>query len=176
MTALISQGRQAFPVRESGPQGLRRPRFSFFRFTCQTARNLAAPSPAESPAGETKTHPPDAATRTWPCLNGRMLGHRVNSEGLRRCAIAPSGGAPKRTYIGFGELYCQPFDTRKKPCGSAEIGNFCPPAAWPHESLPRSSRARRQPPKPVGATVPRRTAATFLGRSWPHRSGRRNRG
>src|SRR6476646_795413 len=34
----ISLRRQAFSGRGSGPQGLRRPRFSFFRFTCQTAR------------------------------------------------------------------------------------------------------------------------------------------
>jgi len=38
-----------------------------------------------------------------------MLGHRVNSEGLRGRANAPSGGAPKRTYIGFGDGFCQPF-------------------------------------------------------------------
>ena len=34
-----------FSDRGSGPQGLRRPRFSFFRFTCQTARNQAVPLP-----------------------------------------------------------------------------------------------------------------------------------
>ena len=28
---------------QSSPQGLRRPRFSFFRFTCQTARNHDGP-------------------------------------------------------------------------------------------------------------------------------------
>jgi hypothetical protein len=30
-----------------------------------------------------------------------MLGHRVNSEGLRGHAIALGGGAPKRGYIVF---------------------------------------------------------------------------
>ena len=30
-------------ARGRGPQGLRRPRFSFFRFTCQTARDRVAP-------------------------------------------------------------------------------------------------------------------------------------
>src|ERR1700684_3633558 len=40
--------------------------------------------------------------------HGRMLGHRVNSEGLRGRAIALGGGAPKRVYIGFGCRYCQP--------------------------------------------------------------------
>jgi hypothetical protein len=46
MAASSSRRRRTFSGRGSGPQGLRRPRFSFFRFTCQTARNLAAPSPA----------------------------------------------------------------------------------------------------------------------------------
>src|SRR5262249_9344268 len=32
-----------FPHTGDGPQGLRRPRFSFFRFTCQTARDRVAP-------------------------------------------------------------------------------------------------------------------------------------
>src|SRR5262249_9542105 len=32
-----------FPRPGDGPQGLRRPRFSFFRFTCQTARDRVAP-------------------------------------------------------------------------------------------------------------------------------------
>jgi len=38
MTVLFQEKAEAFSVRGSGPQGLRRPRFSFFRFTCQTAR------------------------------------------------------------------------------------------------------------------------------------------
>jgi hypothetical protein len=67
----------------------------------------------------------DAATRTWPRLHGRMLGHRVNSEGLRRRATARGGGAPKRTYIVFGRHNCQPSEPRNKPCGSRKSGNFC---------------------------------------------------
>jgi len=31
-------------VEERSPQGLRRPRFSFFRFTCQTARDRGGPA------------------------------------------------------------------------------------------------------------------------------------
>jgi hypothetical protein len=34
---------KGFPAHGDGPQGLRRPRFSFFRFTCQTARDRVAP-------------------------------------------------------------------------------------------------------------------------------------
>jgi hypothetical protein len=33
--------------------------------------------------------------------------HRVNSEGLRRRAIALSGGTPRTVYIVFGLGYCQ---------------------------------------------------------------------
>jgi hypothetical protein len=134
MTALLPDknpdlSAQAFSVRASGPQGLRRPRFSFFRFTCQTSRNLAAPSsksilPRQVPK-PLKPATSDAATRTWPRLHGRMLGHRVNSEGLRRHATARGDGAPKRTYIVFGRHNCQPSEPRNKPYGSRKIGNFC---------------------------------------------------
>jgi hypothetical protein len=50
MTAALLEKAQTFSVRGSGPQGLRRPRFSFFRFTFQTARSLAAPSSRHAPA------------------------------------------------------------------------------------------------------------------------------
>ncbi len=87
------------------------------------------PTPAST--GGAEAHTSDAATRTWPRDHGRMLGHRVNSEGLRRRTIALGGGAPKSVYIVFGSRDCQPSDMRKKPCGSRESGNFCPfsPAA-----------------------------------------------
>jgi hypothetical protein len=45
----VSSGRPSLRkrilARESGPQGLRRPRFSFFLFTCQTARGPGGPRP-----------------------------------------------------------------------------------------------------------------------------------
>jgi hypothetical protein len=44
-----------------------------------------------------------------------MLGHRVNSEGLRGRAIARGGGAPKRGYIVFALSYCQPSGSENKP-------------------------------------------------------------
>jgi hypothetical protein len=102
--------RRTFSVRGSGPQGLRRPRFSFFRFTCQTARNrdgsvVPTPAPKGSGAG-------DARTSDMAIAHGRMI-HRINSEGLRGRAIAPRGGASKRPYIGFSPRYCQPFNMQK---------------------------------------------------------------
>jgi hypothetical protein len=56
---LFSRRRQAFSDRGSGPQGLRRPRFSFFRFTCQTARrSWRSPSPIRREAAETQDFRP----------------------------------------------------------------------------------------------------------------------
>ncbi len=49
-----------------------------------------------------------------------MLGHRVNSEGLRGRAIALGGGAPKRCYIVFGGRNCQPSDMRIRRLWIAE--------------------------------------------------------
>ena len=90
----------AFSVRGSGPQGLRRPRFSFFRFTCQTPRNLAAPSPANARAAETPR-----------IRHGHKImagcSFTVNSEGLRRRAIAPKRAARREVYIGFRSRHCQ---------------------------------------------------------------------
>ena len=59
MTALFREKACAFSVRGSGPQGLRRPRFSFFRFTCQTAREPHGPHfPANWKADEAKASEP----------------------------------------------------------------------------------------------------------------------
>ena len=99
MAAPLAEKAEAFSVRGSGPQGLRRPRFSFFRFTCQTSRSLATPSPVTS-------EPPKPAHPTWPRA-GRMI-HRMNSEGLRGRVIAPRRRRVQRPYIGFGSRHCQP--------------------------------------------------------------------
>lgn len=72
-----------------GPQGPRRPRFSFFRFNFQTARGWR---PLPEQAGKCRTS--DAPD------NRRMLIH-CSSEELRRRAIAPiADGAPRRVYRG----------------------------------------------------------------------------
>src|SRR5262249_53511636 len=79
-----------------GSQGLRRPRFSFFRFTYQTARGSPPPLPrrAREPA---KQLPPTQVDDKSP-----------KSEELRRRAIPPSGGAPCVGYICSTAGYCQP--------------------------------------------------------------------
>src|SRR5690242_17455299 len=62
MTAPFPEKAEAFSVRGSGPQGLRRPRFSFFRFTCQTARqpcgclSLLGGEPAREPTKPIPRH------------------------------------------------------------------------------------------------------------------------
>ena len=98
MTVSRPEKAEAFPVRGSGPQGLRRPRFSFFRFTCQTSRSLRAPPLPlrDAPAWGAACKGRAAETRTSVMAildHGRMLGHRVNSEGLRGRAIAPRRAA-----------------------------------------------------------------------------------
>jgi hypothetical protein len=111
----------------------------------------------------------DAATRTWPRLYGRMLGHRVNSEGLRRRTIARGGGAPKRVYIVFALHYCQPSGSENMPCGPRETGNSC--RVWRSDSRTAAPRQNAYAQRefavqihPFGALL-RRTAATFLRRS-----------
>jgi hypothetical protein len=76
----------AFPWRitsppESGPQGLRRPRFSFFRFTCQTARDDGSPILGRTEGRRSHELP----TEIGSCPASK-------SEELRRRAIAPSRG------------------------------------------------------------------------------------
>src|SRR5271168_5072537 len=110
----------------------------------------------------------DAATRTWPRDHGPMLGHRVNSEGLRRRAIAPGHGAPKRVYIVFALHYCQPSAPKKAlwivakatilaRSRTALVWHDAPPPAYTRNGNSRSEFGFR--------AMLRRTAATFLRRS-----------
>ena len=69
------------PFRSGGPQGLRRPRFSFFRFTCQTARK---PGGFHSPMGR-------EADEAKASDHNRMPVPAISEE-LRRRAIAPVSG------------------------------------------------------------------------------------
>ena len=76
----------AFPWRiasppKGGPQGLRRPRFSFFRFTCQTARDDGSPILGRTEGRRNYELP----TEIGSCPASK-------SEELRRRAIAPSRG------------------------------------------------------------------------------------
>ena len=134
---------------DRGPQGLRRPRFSFFRFTCQTARNRAVP-PTSKPEGR--------RSLTLP-IGNRKLGHRISVRCFAGASSRPKGGRrAERVYIGLHRALCQHIHARKiagfgRPRCRAEVG-----ADLPH----RNAREARET---VRAAAPRRTAATFLGRS-----------
>jgi hypothetical protein len=80
-------GPKQAPAVDHGPQGLRRPRFSFFRFTCQTARNPErSPLPSIKRKEPPKSHTSDGAGCCSP------------SGSVRGFADTPSrsGGAPRR--------------------------------------------------------------------------------
>jgi hypothetical protein len=100
-TAEVSSGRllaKVSPRAERGPQGLRRPRFSFFLFNCQTARNPAGPAPG-TPESRRSFVLPMRLSEAWsPNI----------SEVLRRRDIAPKAdGAPYQGYIVFNPTRCQ---------------------------------------------------------------------
>ena len=73
----------------------RRPRFSFFRFTCQTAEGpVKVPLlPLFTPRRERKGRRAEPPKSTHPTEPEAV--HRIISEGLRRRAVAPSGNAPR---------------------------------------------------------------------------------
>jgi hypothetical protein len=90
----------------SGPQGLRRPRFSFFRFTFQTARGREAPSPK---VGEEKT-----GEAFLPPTTDRKLGSLFQVRCFERRVFTPRQcGAPVRGYI-FGAPFRVNTITTKK--------------------------------------------------------------
>jgi hypothetical protein len=100
VTAEVSSDRSVRKValsRESGPQGLRRPRFSFFLFTCQTARGRSRPLPFEKP----KSH--------------RSSSLRSGPEAFSLISVRSFRGAPSRrgerravwAYIGPARFQCQ---------------------------------------------------------------------
>ena len=131
---LFSRRRQAFSDRGSGPQGLRRPRFSFFRFTCQTARDQEDPL-SETPESRRSPKPP---TETG-CLV---------TLSVRSFAGAPSrrkaGGAPLWGYIGSGRGPCQQPSSAKFSANS-----YC---GWPRPQP--SCRVFRGPLAPHWRHIP----------------------
>ena len=137
-----------------GPQGLRRPRFSFFRFTCQTARRSRGPPLSGEP-------------RKPPKLQAADRNRRLVTPMVRSFAGAPSrrkrGGAPLWGLYSRGVTVLSTIEYAKFPrrrtlwkAGSVlPVGStgFCPPIGADRPSLGR-------PTDP-----PCRTRATFLPRS-----------
>ena len=132
---------EAIPDRGSGPQGLRRPRFSFFRFTCQTARKPGGfRPPVRQGADEAEASDRD-----------RMLVPAISEE-LRRRAIAPVSGrrAVWRGLYGRHPSIVNHQSIRPNHCGAVAIAEREPTPSF----LQCGNRS-----------APRRTWATFLRRS-----------
>jgi hypothetical protein len=135
-------------LRGSGPQGLRRPRFSFFLFTCQTSRNPKVPSP---PTGERSK--PRASDHY------RKLFH---TGSVRSFEGAPSrrnaDGAPYGRYIGFYRRRCQHIMSEKYHGRSAKTN--VPGIAW-HDGAADPARSCKfrnhggKPPAPYWRHIPR---------------------
>ena len=94
--------------RGRGPQGLRRLRFSFFLFTCQTAREQGCPHPSENRRA-------DEASSSENC---RMAFH-CSSEELQRRVIAAKRGGRRRWVVYRRRL--DPLSTAKFERFAAEI-------------------------------------------------------
>src|SRR5690242_18976883 len=83
--------------RDRGPQGLRRLRFSFFLFTCQTAREQVPPTLRRTEEPTKLRHPRTAGWRfTVPVRSFRGASSRRN-------AVAGADGS----YIGGDPIRCQ---------------------------------------------------------------------
>ena len=77
-------------TRGHGPQGPRRPRFSFFRFTCQTARDQGGPKSSGEPE-QSKPMASDLRSGAWSPISVRSFedapshrGNGVPTEGVFR--------------------------------------------------------------------------------------------
>src|ERR1700751_2760511 len=88
------------------PQGLRRPRFSFFIFTCQTARSPKSPSPhnREPSTGSPSEEAPPTSHRT---TNDNRLASAVDSLILVRSFTGTKtrlGRGPRQRRAQWGGL------------------------------------------------------------------------
>ena len=135
---------------DCGPQGLRRPRFSFFRFTCQTARNREGPTLRRT-GGPSKPYTSD---------QDRKLGHRISVRASQARHRAERRTACRGVYIVLRQGPCQharPQKSRTVFAATCAVQKSAP--------LHAVTRKFHRKVKPVPAAAGRRTAATFLGRS-----------
>jgi len=156
MTALFAKKPKPFTARpsRSGKRSARTPPSTFLFLQIHFSNN-PEPRGSVSADAEKPAHPTRRREHGHK-EHGRMLGHRVNSEGLRGRAIALGGGAPKRCYIVFGLRYCQPSAAKRTAAVHGESGNF---AAFSRRSLLRRKPALRgrQPPR-IHVSARRRAA------------------
>ena len=124
----------AFPWRiasppEGGPQGLRRPRFSFFRFTCQTARDDGSPNPSAGPRVVEATN------------------FRLESEAVQPLKVRSFGGAPSRRHAD-GTPYSGYIRFDPCECQHVMVKNLTPRRCsmkWPFGALRRNGYAALRP-------------------------------
>jgi hypothetical protein len=126
-------------IRGHGPQGLRRPRFSFFRFNFQTAQDPRR-SPTLYPSEFQKASKLPAADL------GRKLCHRIISEGFGDAPSSRStSGAPVRR-ICAGRVFLS----------TARFGNFRPMRDF-HRRRPTGNRA------PITTNTQSETTGKWIG-------------
>ena len=89
--------------RGRGPQGLRRPRFSFFRFTCQTARDKPSPAPPRGKAAEARSF--RSRSEDWSPNISEELQRRAAAPRRRRAVSTIYRGChwPESTPQGDGK-------------------------------------------------------------------------
>jgi hypothetical protein len=147
-------------VRGRGPQGPRRPRFSFFRFTCQTARDHGDPLPGGRRAVET------------PNLRPRSeAGHRISVRSFGGAPSHRGGGAPCGAYIGPPLARCQHPVGENRPELPRELICLCTAIYGAARAGIRGENSRESAaaPKIAPKTVQDR-AGTRLDRVAPHSS------
>ena len=118
-TAEVSSDRttQGLLPMECGPQGLRRPRFSFFRFSCQTAREPCDPPlrrTGEPPKPET---PPKQDIRPKSAVwSPRWMRCFAGASSRRKAGGAPLWGLYSRGVTDLSTLQIADFDSNRA-CG-----------------------------------------------------------
>ncbi len=95
------------------PQGLRRPRFSFFIFTCQTARGSKTSLPLREPQPHSTTNDNRFPPAVDSLISVRSLQARTNALAEGQCSAALSG-----RFIGPPHRRCQRLMSTNRRIGS----------------------------------------------------------
>ena len=152
------------PSQQGSPQGLRRPRFSFFRFTCQTAQDLTAPLSGK----------PESRRSATLSIRIESLGHRISVRCFSGAkSRREADGAPYDGYIVFRRVGCQHLSP-KIEVPKSRLRWEPVPAAWP----PRPS-GRGAEPSLLGKSPEAKSPQVFYSKSplaWANLKGRNPRG
>jgi len=173
MAAPLGEEAEAFSFRGSGPQGLRRPRFSFFRFTCQTSRSLTAPSLLFSRGLYYKVEPSKPVHPTWPRGWPDDSPYEQWGASRTRHRAKASASRPEALYRLRPVPLSTPVYESNYDLWISQDGPVTPTLqrtrlhGAPQQTSPRGAQGSIQALVWVG----RRTAATFLRRSCTIRVG-----